>query len=126
VLDDGTYFVSLAASDRPAPRFFSFVTRRVTRLWMLERDPFQSRNCSSLRNLSFNWRLIMAPGIVLRYHVAHEAPHLAVPDHSRKFWLTVQSICPETERAKQWLSAHGHRLLSDFTSTGPDGLNPPF
>lgn len=82
-------------------------------------------NCSSLRNLSFNWRLIMAPGFVLRYLVAHEATHLAVPDHSRKFWLTVQSICPETERAKQWLSAHGHGLLSDFTSNGPNGFNLP-
>lgn len=28
-----------------------------------------------------------------------------------KFWLTVQSLCPETERARQWLSANGHRLL---------------
>jgi predicted metal-dependent hydrolase len=68
-------------------------------------------NCSSRRNLSFNWRLILAPDFVLRYLVTHEAVHLAVPDHSRKFWLTVQSLCPETERAKQWLSANGTRLL---------------
>lgn len=74
-------------------------------------------NCSRLRNLSFNWRLITAPGFVLRYIVAHEAVHLAVPDHSRKFWLTLQSICPESERAKQWLSRHGHRLLSDSNLT---------
>ncbi|MET0649738.1 MAG: M48 family metallopeptidase [Pyrinomonadaceae bacterium] len=77
-----------------------------------------------LRTLSFNWRLIMAPAHVLKYLVAHEAAHLAVPDHSRKFWLTVQSVCPETERAKQWLSRHGHSLLSGFTSDGPDLLTP--
>jgi predicted metal-dependent hydrolase len=71
-------------------------------------------NCSRLGNLSFNWRLIMAPEHVLRYLVAHEAVHLAVPDHSRKFWLTVQSICPETERARQWLVANGDRLLVDL------------
>jgi predicted metal-dependent hydrolase len=75
-------------------------------------------NCSSLRNLSFNWRLIMAPRFVLRYIVAHEAVHLAVPDHSRKFWLTVRSICPEAERAKQWLCAHGHNLFSEHLSEG--------
>lgn len=69
-------------------------------------------NCSSRQNLSFNWRLIMAPYFVLRYIVTHEVVHLALPDHSKKFWLTVQSICPETERAKQWLCAHGHTLLS--------------
>lgn len=74
-------------------------------------------NCSSLHNLSFNWRLIMAPDYVLRYLVVHEAVHLAVPDHSRKFWLTVQSICHEAEKAKQWLSAHGHNLFSEHVSS---------
>jgi predicted metal-dependent hydrolase len=67
-------------------------------------------NCSALGNLSFNWRLIMAPDFVLRYIVTHEMVHLAVPDHSSKFWLTVQSLCAETERARQWLVANGHRL----------------
>lgn len=67
-------------------------------------------NCSSLQNLSFSWRLIMVPPMVLKYLVTHEAVHLAVPDHSAKFWLTVQSLCPETERARQWLSRYGERL----------------
>jgi predicted metal-dependent hydrolase len=67
-------------------------------------------NCSVLGNLSFNWRLVMAPDFVLRYIVTHEIVHLAVPDHSRKFWLTVQSLCPETERARQWLVANGQRI----------------
>jgi predicted metal-dependent hydrolase len=71
-------------------------------------------NCSALQNLSFNWRLIMAPEFVLRYIVTHEAVHLAVPDHSHKFWLTVQSLCPETERARQWLSANSHLLVVDL------------
>jgi len=71
-------------------------------------------NCSARRNLSFNWRLILAPDFVLRYLVTHEAVHLAVPDHSAKFWLTVQSLCPETERAKQWLSANHARLTVDL------------
>jgi len=67
-------------------------------------------NCSALGNLSFNWRLIMAPDFVLRYLVVHEAVHLAVPDHSQKFWLTVQSICRETEQARRWLVANQRRL----------------
>ena len=71
-------------------------------------------NCSATRNLSFNWRLILAPDFVLKYLVTHEAVHLAVPDHSAKFWLTVQSLCRESERAKQWLSAHGHALHCDL------------
>lgn len=71
-------------------------------------------NCSSRRNLSFNWRLILAPDFVLRYLVAHEAVHLAVPDHSAKFWLTVESVCPEVERAKQWLSRNHSQLTVDL------------
>jgi predicted metal-dependent hydrolase len=71
-------------------------------------------NCSLMQNLSFNWRIIMAPDYVLRYLVTHEAVHLAVPDHSHRFWLTVQSLCPDTERAKQWLCANSHRLLVDL------------
>jgi predicted metal-dependent hydrolase len=67
-------------------------------------------NCSARGNLSVSWRLVMAPDFVLRYIVTHEMVHLAVPDHSRKFWLTVQSLCPETERARQWLLANGQRI----------------
>ena len=73
-------------------------------------------NCSSRRNLSFNWRLILAPDFVLRYLVAHEAVHLVVPDHSAKFWLTVQSICPDMELAKQWLSRHHAELTVRLAS----------
>jgi hypothetical protein len=83
-------------------------------------------NCSALGNLSFNWRLIMAPDFVLRYLVTHEAVHLAIPDHSQRFWLTVQSLCPETERARQWLCANAARLhapISPDHETGTAGLH---
>ena len=80
-------------------------------------------NCSALGNLSFNWRLILAPPYVLRYLVVHEAAHLAIPDHSRKFWLTVQSICPETERARQWLSASTNSIWIDLKALFPAALN---
>ena len=73
-------------------------------------------NCSALGNLSFNWRLIMAPPFVLRYIVTHEAVHLAVPDHSREFWLTVRSLCPDEERARRWLSRHGGTLITQRQS----------
>lgn len=78
-------------------------------------------NCSPLQNLSFNWRLIMAPDFVLRYFVTHEAVHLAVPDHSKRFWLTVQSLCPEMERAKQWLCVNSARLNVDLGQMGGRG-----
>jgi len=77
-------------------------------------------NCSPLQNLSFNWRLIMAPEFVARYLVTHEVVHLAVPDHSKQFWLTIQSLCPETERAKQWLCANSHKLFLSLRELFPE------
>jgi predicted metal-dependent hydrolase len=77
-------------------------------------------SCSAKTNLSFNWRLVLAPEFVVRYLVTHEAVHLAVPDHSAKFWLTVQSLCQEMERAKQWLCSNGHRLAVDLDQTCSD------
>lgn len=71
-------------------------------------------NCSSLNNLSFNWRLILAPDFVLRYLVTHEMVHLAVPEHSARFWLTVQGLCPDMQKSKRWLSANSDRLFLDL------------
>lgn len=71
-------------------------------------------SCSARRNLSFNWRLILAPDFVLQYLVVHEVVHLAVPDHSAKFWLTVQSLCPEAQRAKHWLRANSQERTADL------------
>jgi predicted metal-dependent hydrolase len=73
-------------------------------------------NCSALGNLSFNWRLVMAPEYVLKYIVTHEMVHLAVPDHSPKFWLTVQSLFPETERARRWLVANSGQITIELQS----------
>ncbi len=41
VTDDGIYFASPVASARPALKFFSFATQRVTQFGVLERDPLQ-------------------------------------------------------------------------------------
>jgi len=73
-------------------------------------------NCSALGNLSFNWRIVMAPEGVLHYVVAHEVLHLAVPDHSQRFWLTLQSLYPESDRARQWLAANADHLRVDLAA----------
>jgi predicted metal-dependent hydrolase len=46
--------------------------------------------------------------------VTHEAVHLVIPDHSAKFWLTVQSLRRDTDRARQWLVAHAQELAVDL------------
>jgi predicted metal-dependent hydrolase len=70
--------------------------------------------CSRRRNLSFNWRLVMAPPEVLDYIVVHELAHLAEPYHSTKFWLIVRSYCSDCERHRRWLRDNEHRLKIGF------------
>lgn len=66
--------------------------------------------CSAKRNLSFNWRLIMAPPEVMEYIVIHELAHLLELDHSTRFWFIVGSYCPDYNRHKDWLRQHGQQL----------------
>ncbi len=68
-------------------------------------------SCSSLGNLNFNWRLVMAPPPVLDYIVIHELLHLIEPNHSQKFWALVGSVCPHYQTCRDWLKNNGHRLL---------------
>lgn len=69
-------------------------------------------SCSSRKNLSFNWRLVMAPPEVLDYLVVHELAHLIEPNHSMKFWLIVKSYCPRYEQHRAWLKQNQDVLQS--------------
>ncbi len=67
-------------------------------------------SCSSSGVLSYSWRLIMAPPIVLEYLAVHEVAHLREMNHSARFWRLVNAHCPDAARAKAWLDAHGSDL----------------
>src|SRR5476649_81203 len=67
-------------------------------------------SCSTTGLLSYSWRLILAPPFVLDYLAAHEVTHLVEMNHSRAFWRLVERICPQMNRAKTWLDAHGTGL----------------
>ena len=67
-------------------------------------------SCSAGRNLSFNWRLVLAPAAVLRYVVIHELCHLRVPNHSRQFWRQLEVATPGWQEQAAWLVEHGAEL----------------
>lgn len=60
-------------------------------------------SCSARGNLSFALRLIKFKKEVIDYVVAHEVSHLIVKDHSKRFWKTVESICPNYKALKKSL-----------------------
>jgi predicted metal-dependent hydrolase len=67
-------------------------------------------SCSSDGNLSFSWRIMMAPKPVIAYLVAHEVAHLTEMNHGPKFWRLCGELCPEMEKAKGWLKRNGAAL----------------
>ncbi|SCA55639.1 conserved hypothetical protein [Candidatus Terasakiella magnetica] len=67
-------------------------------------------SCSSTGNLSFNWRLIMAPEDIFEYVIAHEVSHLRHMDHSPAFWETVASFNVDAKKSRHWLKKHGALL----------------
>ena len=69
-------------------------------------------SCSTRGNLSFNWRLVLAPFEVLDYVVVHELCHLREPTHSRRFWRLVESRRPDWRAHRDWLHEHGPELLA--------------
>jgi predicted metal-dependent hydrolase len=75
------------------------------------RDPVSRwGSCAASGNLSFSWRLILAPEMVLDYVVAHEVAHLAVRGHGPLFWKTVAGLTEGTAEARAWLRRHGAGL----------------
>ncbi|OAN48202.1 hypothetical protein A6A04_04750 [Paramagnetospirillum marisnigri] len=67
-------------------------------------------SCTSDGRLSFSWRLILAPGFVLDYVVAHEVAHLAEMNHGPDFWRQVEAMVPDIKTPKSWLKRHGPEL----------------
>jgi len=74
-------------------------------------------SCSRKKNLSFNWKLIMAPEPVVEYVVIHELLHLKEMNHSKKFWELVARYCPGWREHKKWLKQHEADLTSRLHST---------
>lgn len=66
--------------------------------------------CSARGNLSFSWRLVLAPPAALRYIVAHELAHLKHHNHSARFWGLVARLCPDYEAQRRWLKDNGSDL----------------
>lgn len=67
-------------------------------------------NCSTQKNLSFNWRLIKTPDFVIDYLIFHELVHTRTMNHTAKFWTELRSLYPEYPEAVKWLDRYGNSL----------------
>jgi len=108
---DHLVITARAELTRRAHRLAARIGHEVARVNV--RDP-KSRwgSCSGRGNLSFSWRLILAPEPVLEYVVAHEVAHLAEMNHGPRFWDLVEKLTPGSAGPRAWLKRHRNRLLS--------------
>ena len=69
-------------------------------------------SCTSIGNLNYCWRIVLAPEPVLAYLCAHEVSHLKEMNHSKTFWMHVASLCPDYLSSRKWLKQNGKELYN--------------
>ena len=67
-------------------------------------------SCSSSGDVTYNWRIIIAPHHIVDYIVVHELCHLLEHNHGPKYWKLVQSVIPNYREHKEWLKVNGEGL----------------
>ena len=66
--------------------------------------------CDSRQQLTFNWKLAMAPQQVIDYVVVHEMCHMVHLNHDRSFWRLVGKILPDYEERENWLALSSWKM----------------
>ena len=67
-------------------------------------------SCDSGKNITFNYRLIMAPVEVIDYVIIHELCHIIHMNHDRSFWRRVGSIMRDYEKKEEFLTKYAHHM----------------
>lgn len=66
--------------------------------------------CDSNLQLTFNWKLAMAPQKVIDYVVVHEMCHMIHLNHDRSFWRLVGKMMPNYKDQEEWLARSSWRM----------------
>jgi predicted metal-dependent hydrolase len=66
--------------------------------------------CDAKKQLTFNWKLAMAPQEVIDYVVVHEMCHMVHLNHDRSFWRLVGKIYPDYEIQERWLALSSWKM----------------
>lgn len=61
-------------------------------------------SCDARGIIRLNWRLIGADRELIDYVCAHEVAHLAVPNHSARFWAVVEDLMPDWKARRRRLN----------------------
>lgn len=64
-------------------------------------------SCDIDGNIRVNWRIIMAPLILIDYVVVHELCHLTHRDHTPEFWQFLEDYLPDHHKLRERLKVEG-------------------
>ena len=67
-------------------------------------------SCSTTEDISYNWRIVMAPHRIVDYVIVHELCHLLEHNHSAIYWRHVERIIPDFQECRKWLKRNSERL----------------
>lgn len=100
------------AKEKLPPRIATFAAEMgvgYSRIWVRDLK-YRWGSCKPGGTISFNWRIIQAPMIVVNYIIVHELAHDLEPNHSMEFWNIVAVHVPTWAKARSWLKQNGSRL----------------
>ncbi|MHB8254101.1 MAG: M48 family metallopeptidase [Acidiferrobacter sp.] len=67
-------------------------------------------SCSGHGTISLNWRLMLVPGTLFDYVIAHELCHLIAAHHGASFWRELERVMPDYEDRRVRLRDIGSQL----------------
>lgn len=100
------------AKDKLRPRIAAFANEigvAYSRIWVRDLK-YRWGSCTPGGTLSFNWRIIQAPMIVVDYIIVHELAHFLEGNHSQEFWNIVAVHVSSWRKARMWLRQNGAQL----------------
>lgn len=67
-------------------------------------------SCNNLKELKFNFRLVMLPKSLIDYVICHELCHLTELNHSARFWALMRSLGYDKSKIKSQMKPFGFVL----------------
>jgi len=68
-------------------------------------------SCSTSGDITYNWKIIMAPHRIVDYVVVHELAHLLEHNHSDKYWKHVENMMTDFRERREWLKINANTLV---------------
>ncbi|MFA5857590.1 MAG: SprT family zinc-dependent metalloprotease [Elusimicrobiota bacterium] len=68
-------------------------------------------SCNSKGHIRINWRIVMAPIVLVDYISAHELCHVIQKNHSTEFWKLLGSIMPDYDTRRERLRREGYKYF---------------